>query len=182
MRKSTSRASETILTRRLTSQQHSVRKSRQPLQIEAQSVLIGMLSGRTVKNWRNEKKLSAARLGQMLGYSRSYIKAIEGGSLPVSAKFASKFRELQKTENGQTFEPEPPKPCTIITHYDLPTSFEILAKPVRCKGCGKWIIPRSPNQKTHVTRACQRKADREARRRRARAPHRRPSHSARKAK
>ena len=169
MHKSQTRRPETTLTDRLTSQPRVVRKSPRSLPVQAQSILVGMLSGRTVKAWRNEKKLSASKLGQALGYSRSYIKAIEGGSLPVSAKFATKFRELQQSINGHAFEPEPPKPCSVITHYELPSSFEILAKPVRCKGCGKWIIPRFPNQKTHATKVCRRKAERKARRRRARA-------------
>ncbi len=161
VRKSRSHRPKTPLTPTLTSQHRGVRKSRRPLQIQAQSLLVGLLSGRTVKDWRHEKGLSAASLGKMMGYSRSYVKAIEGGSLPVSRQFAEKFRELR--ENKQAMEPEPPKPITVISHYTLPQSIEILAKPIKCRGCYKWILPRSPNQKTHATKACRRKARRIAR-------------------
>lgn len=137
--------------------------------LPAQAILYGMLSGRTVKRWRNEKNLGAEKLGQMLGYSRSYIKAIEGGSLPVSKQFAAKFRELQQTMNGKVFEPELPKLLQIVTHFELPAEIEILSKPIKCRGCGKWIIPRTPNQKTHTVKACQRKAERKRRARSRRA-------------
>lgn len=126
--------------------------------LAGQAILYSMLSGRTVKAWRAEKKLSAEKLGQMLGYSRSYIKAIEGGSLPVSKQFAAKFRDLRQATNGTPFEAEPPKPIQIVTRFELPMMIEILSKPVRCKGCHKWIIPRTPNQKTHAVRACKRLA------------------------
>jgi hypothetical protein len=132
-----------------------------------QAILFGMLSGRTVKKWRNEKKLSAAKLGHFMNYTRASVKAIEGGSLPVSKQFAAKFRELQQSINGRAFEPESPKPITVVSYYELPATIEILAKPVRCRGCNKWIIPRTTNQRGHTTKACQRKAEQKARKSRA---------------
>lgn len=133
-----------------------------------QIVLPRNLNGKTVKAWRTEKKMSADNLAQRLGCSRSYVKHIEGGSLAASQKFIAKFNALRAELNGHEPEPEPVRPRTVKSAFELPKSFEILARAVRCKGCRKWFIPVTPNQKMHTRAACRRLARRRDRTKRGR--------------
>lgn len=62
------------------------------------------LSGDAVKQWRNAHNLSADSLAGALGYTRSYIKGIEGGSQVASQKFWEKFKEFRlEVEYGSKF-------------------------------------------------------------------------------
>lgn len=141
----------------LTSQEWVV--SHSPMQ-PATFTLRRVLSGKTLKAWRKTHHLTAHQLAMELGVSRSYIKSIEGGSLAASQKLIRKFEEL-RAQKGECITAQPEaKPVSIIARFELPASFEILAKPRRCKGCLKYFIPITPNQRTHNTAACQRTARR----------------------
>lgn len=103
------------------------------------------LSGQKVKNWRLAHKWSAEKLAGELAYGRSYIKSIEGGSLPASQKFIERFQELITRTTGRTFPTDTPE-VTARVRFKLPKSFEIQAKPVRCRKCRKWFVPHTTQQ------------------------------------
>lgn len=122
------------------------------------------LSGKTLKAWRNAHNLSAHELAIELGVTRQYIKSIEGGSLAASQKLILKFNALRERMGEGKAPDTMPKPVNIVSRFELPASFEILAKPRRCKGCRKYFIPVTPNQKMHNTEACRRLARRKGKR------------------
>jgi len=124
------------------------------------------LRGKTLKAWRNAHKLSAAALARELGVSRQYVKSIEGGSLAASQKFIKKFDALRAEWGEGTVKEEAPKLINLVCKFDLPNSFEILAKPRRCKGCHKYFVPIVPTQRMHNTAECRRNARKNARKKR----------------
>ncbi len=47
-----------------------------------------------IKAFRRRFRLSAKKFGALLGYSRAYIKGLEGGTVPISEPFRSRFTKL----------------------------------------------------------------------------------------
>ena len=88
-----------------------------------------------VKAFRMIQGLSAAALAIELGHSRSYVKAIEGGSLPASAKFKAKFYAIERRTYRKEFING-----AITSRYVLPTELTIYIKPKRCRVCKRWMI------------------------------------------
>lgn len=149
----------------LTSQKEVVSKKAQP---PAPIVLKRFLSGRTLKTWRKAHGYSAQALAVELGVTRSYIKSIEGGSLAASQKVIERFNALRaKLGEGNATPAHDDEPRRVISKYALPASFEILARPVKCKTCKHHFIPRTPAQKYCGARCA--KVGRTAQRKRARA-------------
>lgn len=127
----------------LTSQKNLVSKKAPPA-VEIR--LKRFLSGRTLKEFRKAHGYSAHALAVELGVSRSYIKSIEGGSLAASQKLIARFNEL-RDRIGEGSAPESETPRTVTSKYHLPQTFEILAKPTRCKVCKKFFVGHTPAQK-----------------------------------
>ena len=130
----------------LTNQERVVRKSaRQTVTLRVKK----HLSGETVKSWRKAHGWSAQKLATDLGgYGRSYIKSIEGGSLPASQKFIERFNELRVMMGERKAEHPHDKETTaqVVAAFALPKSFEIKARPVRCAACRAYFIPRTVQQ------------------------------------
>lgn len=119
-----------------------------------------VLSGKTLKRWRKQHNLTAHALAIELGISRQYVKSIEGGSLEASQKVIQRFDELRaRWGEGDAREPSP-QTIHVVCRFELPNTIEILAKPQRCKGCKKFFIPITPNQKMHNSEQCRRTARR----------------------
>jgi hypothetical protein len=116
------------------------------------------LTRRQVKSFRKSQGWSATRLGAELangasrGYSRSYVKAIEGGSLPISRFFAQRFRLLRARVIGeQVLNKE------WILRGRAPKHLVIAARPKRCGVCHRAFIGATANQK-YCSRDCSRSA------------------------
>lgn len=105
----------------------------------------GLVTPQRIKQFRNRQQWSARQLGRELGgYTRSYIKSLEGGSLPVSKKFARAFCELEN--NTPTAAPRALP--TIHSKYKLPPGeILLLARARRCPGCKRNVILPYANQK-----------------------------------
>ena len=112
-----------------------------------------------IKRWRKSRNISARGLALALGYrGRSYIKAIEGGRLPVTANFANRFVAFKRKTMTEEY-----KTRDIQSHYPLPRKIKILAKPQQCPICRDWFIFPYPQQRVCTATRCRA----EARRRRA---------------
>jgi hypothetical protein len=104
---------------------------------------------RTVREFRKAQGWSAARLGVELGngiagaeYSRSYVKHIEGGSLPLSRFFRERFAVLRARVVGEQVSAK-----QILMRGKFPKRLVIAAKPKRCAVCGWHFVGAVPNQK-----------------------------------
>ena len=106
------------------------------------------LTRRQVKNFRKSQGWSATRLGLEManglarGYSRSYVKAIEGGSLPISRFFAQRFLVLRARVIGEQVHS---KDWVMLGR--APKHLLINVKPKRCPVCHKSFIGATANQK-----------------------------------
>jgi transcriptional regulator with XRE-family HTH domain len=106
------------------------------------------LTRQQIKSWRKAKGLSATQLAGELGYSRGYIKSVEGGSLPITPKFASKFLELDARWNGAEPKDGAPRSSVVTSRYKLPAELTIDARPRRCRECRQWFVFAWANQRT----------------------------------
>lgn len=102
-----------------------------------------------VKAFRKAQGWSAARLGIELGngivgaqYSRSYIKAIESGALPISRFFRERFKILRARIIGEQAQSK-----NILVRGRLPKRLVIAGKIKRCPVCGWHFVGVTPNQK-----------------------------------
>ena len=101
-----------------------------------------------VRAFRQQQGWSATELGRELsagigaGYSRSYIKSIEGGSLPVSRFFREKFLRLVERVRGEQVNAK-----QILMSGRFPKRLVIAAKPKRCDVCGWSFVGSTPRQK-----------------------------------
>ena len=99
---------------------------------------------------------SRAHPQELVSFSSAYVARLELGQIRPSAAFVNSFREWRETFGTA---PEPaPRVVHALMHYTLPeqcSEIEILARPVQCKGCKKWFIPRTPTQQTHTAPHCQ---------------------------
>lgn len=55
-----------------------------------------------IKAFRRRFHLSARELGEALGYTRSYIKTMEGGATPIPRTFRARFIALEARMNYGT--------------------------------------------------------------------------------
>jgi len=102
-----------------------------------------------VKRFRRAQGWSAARLGVELGngiagaqYSRSYIKHVEGGSLPLSRFFLERFANLRARVIGEQVNAK-----QILMRGKFPKRLVIATKPKRCDVCGWAFVASTPTQK-----------------------------------
>lgn len=101
-----------------------------------------------VRAFRKQLGWSATELGRELsagigaGYSRSYIKSIEGGSLPVSRFFREKFLRLVERVRGEQVNSK-----QILIKGRFPKRLVIAVKPKRCDVCGWHFVGSTPTQK-----------------------------------
>ena len=101
-----------------------------------------------VRTFRRQQGWSASKLGRELsagigtGYSRSYMKSIEGGSLPVSRFFREKFLRLVERVRGEQVNAK-----QILMSGRFPRRLVISGKPKRCDICGWPFIGSTPTQK-----------------------------------
>ena len=108
----------------------------------------GLVTPQRIKAFRKRQQWSARELARELGgYTRSYIKSLEGGSLPVSKKFARAFCELEI--NTPSTPNASPAPLPVIrSKYKLPTGeILLLARARKCPGCKRNVIMPYANQK-----------------------------------
>lgn len=108
------------------------------------------LTRQQVKSWRKAKHLSANKFAEALGYSRSYIKSIEGGSLSLSPNFTAKFLGLQEQWNGSEPKDVTPRSSLVVSRYKLPAEVTLEARPRRCRKCREWFVFAWANQRTCV--------------------------------
>jgi len=106
-------------------------------------------TARDVRAFRKAQGWSAARLGVELGngiesaqYSRSYVKHIEGGSLPLSRFFRERFATLRARIIGEQVQNK-----TWIIRGRAPRRLVIAGKLRRCDVCGWHFPPSTPTQK-----------------------------------
>lgn len=104
---------------------------------------------RDVHAFRRAQGWSAARLGVELGngiasaqYSRSYIKHIEGGSLPLSRFFCERFANLRARIIGEQVQNK-----SWLIRGRAPKHLVITSKLRRCDVCGWHFPPSTPTQK-----------------------------------
>ena len=116
------------------------------------------LTPKFVNQWRKARGISARVLGVELDYAKSYIKQIEGGSMPLTANFERKFRAFQHKTQTQEY-----KTRQIESRYPLPRQIKILARPRRCKVCQEWFIFSDPKQDVCTSTHCRREARRRKR-------------------
>ena len=101
------------------------------------------LTPRQVKQFRHAQEWSATELGRELGgYSRSYVKSIEGGSLPTTPRFVKRFDELRRRIIGERVRSR-----DYVSRWTLPKRLIIASKPRKCAVCHWYFTPRVPNQK-----------------------------------
>ena len=102
----------------------------------------GQLTRRFLKTFRLARGWSARRLARELGgYTRSYIKSLEGGSLPISRKFARAFAELEARAVGPDETADPARGPILFAKFKLPPpDILLLAKARKCRGCRRWVI------------------------------------------
>lgn len=115
-----------------------------------------MVNGNYIKMWRKQRHLSARELGQALGYrGREYIKKLESGFFPITAKFAKRFNTYKNQVQARE-----QREHKIETRYALPAQIKILARPRKCVVCKEWFI--FPNQSDRVCtgRECRRELKR----------------------
>lgn len=113
-----------------------------------------------IKRWRKARGLSARELGVALGYrGREYIKKIEGGSLPITDRFARRFAQFKNATQNKEYRTR-----EIQSDYPLPRRIKILAKPQRCRICREWFIFPYPQQRVCADPRCQAEAKRMRRR------------------
>ena len=120
----------------------------------------GLVTPHRIKAFRKRQLWSARQLArEMGGYTRSYIKSLEGGSLPVSKKFARAFCELEaNTPNTPSASPAPLP--TIHSKYKLPSGeVLLLARARKCPGCKRNVIMPYANQK-YCDAECRERAQR----------------------
>jgi len=111
-----------------------------------------MLNGNYLKTWRKQRHLSARELGQALGYrGREYIKKLESGYFPITAKFAKRFNAYKN--QTQLREHREHK---IETRYPLPAQIKILARPRKCAVCREWFIFANAADRVCTARQCKR--------------------------
>lgn len=113
----------------------------------------GAVTPQRIKKFRDFQALSAFELGVALGYTRSYIKSLEGGSLPIRHKFATKFALLERRAYAAAAQTQ-----QIQSIYPLPRQLKIMVKPHRCPHCREWFLFPSPAQRICTDPECRRKA------------------------
>jgi transcriptional regulator with XRE-family HTH domain len=114
-----------------------------------------------IRLFRDLQGWSAYELACKLNCTRSYIKSLEGGSLPVTHRFAVRFAALER----QTYA-EAARHKHIKSLYPLPHEIKILARPRRCHICREWFIFPYPQQRVCTDPQCRASARKQSARRR----------------
>jgi transcriptional regulator with XRE-family HTH domain len=104
-----------------------------------------------IRRLRDAQGWSAHELACKLNCTRSYVKSLEGGSLPVTHRFAMRFVALER----QTYA-EAALHKQIKSLYPLPRELKIMARPRKCRVCKEWFIFASPRQRVCKDPECQR--------------------------
>ncbi|MBM3130564.1 MAG: helix-turn-helix transcriptional regulator [Chloroflexi bacterium] len=102
-----------------------------------------------IRQLRDAQGWSAYELACKLNCTRSYIKSLEGGSLPITHRFAMRFVALER----QTYA-EAARHKQIKSLYPLPRELKILARPRRCRICREWFIFPHPQQRVCTDPQC----------------------------
>lgn len=115
-----------------------------------EAVFVRRVSGKELKAFRVQFHISARGMAQMTGYSRPYIKRVEGGSLRASAKFSEKFFAVRA--DWANVPAPAPKALTVVGPGTLPEDVLVLVlmtRPRRCKAkrCHACFVPRDRRQK-----------------------------------
>lgn len=104
-----------------------------------------------IKQLRDAQGWSAYELGCKLGCTRSYIKSLEGGSLPITHRFALRFVALERQTYAQAARHK-----QICTRHPLPRQITILARPRKCCVCKAWFIFPNTRDRVCTDRQCRR--------------------------
>ncbi len=116
----------------------------------------GKVTPTRVKQFRAaQDEMSAYDLACALGYTRSYVKSIEGGSLRITRRFAQRFARLERKTYAKA-----KRERRIQSIHPLPMEVKILARPRRCRICKEWFIFPHPLQRVCTGRDCRHQARR----------------------
>lgn len=88
-------------------------------------------------------------MAEFLNISRPHLQNIIAGRKDWDAEFDRRFRLLERHITAWTAENKEHAQdvLTVTSAHRLPAAFEILAQPIQCKVCKRWIAPVTPNQK-----------------------------------
>lgn len=101
---------------------------------------------------------SLREAAKFIGVDHAHLIRVEQGKRPITDKFREKFKALEREAarlRGRSRRER--VEVTLISEFPLPARLEILAKPVRCRRCGRWIVPRQVNQLQHARGTCGRR-------------------------
>lgn len=127
-----------------------------------------------VKQARERAGLTRSQFGKAFrdqelvnGYSRNYISMIERGKVPLTERFEQKFyrvREVLRANAQAAGAPSAVELELVSAHPLKMKRLEILARPRKCDGCGRWFVPVQSGQKRHNDKRCHARAARKRRR------------------
>lgn len=98
---------------------------------------------------KREWRRSGRSLASDLHISHTLLWMIERGKRPIQDNLADRIRVIYHDYQKDAHIPRTRTMLTIVSRFTLPARLELLAKPVRCDRCGKYFVPRTPNQKRH---------------------------------
>jgi len=111
------------------------------------------ITRRRIKNMRTRVKRlwfwKPRHMAEFLNISRPHLENIIAGRKDWDAEFERRFRLLERRIVAWTYENKERsrEMLNVKARRRLPNTFEILAKPIQCRKCKRWIIPKTPNQK-----------------------------------
>lgn len=120
---------------------------------------------------KSARGFSARQVAECFGVTRATFKAWETGKKSITDENARRARALYR-EWAQDLKMERAHVrglgvLTVTFKRGVDSrmrSLEILFKPRKCDGCGRWFVPVSSRQKRHNLTSCHRLAARKARR------------------
>lgn len=98
---------------------------------------------------KREFNKSARRLAWELKISHTMLWMVERGRRPISEQLAYRIRAYYLTYLKDAKLPRNPPSIVIISRFVLPRRLEILAHPIKCDKCHRWLVPVASGQKRH---------------------------------
>lgn len=124
----------------------------------------GAITPKRIRALRRAMGWTASELARRLFITRSYVKSLEGGSLPISERIADRIAVLERDVYATLAQEK-----LIESRYPLPKKIKILAKPKKCAVCREWFIFPHPKQTVCTSATC--KSEHARKMRQARAKH-----------
>jgi transcriptional regulator with XRE-family HTH domain len=129
-------------------------------------------TGARLRRYREGRGLTRSEFGKLFkceelpnGYSRVYVSRLERGVFPITPRFEKYFRQVREKIRERARAPaggaDGAHMMEVVSDWPLKMKrLEILAKPKKCDGCGRWFVPRQSRQKRHTSPLCQLRARR----------------------